>query len=275
MTRVRKNKWLFALLVVSMPLIAGCSSSSNISNITEPYEKQDISGVWLGYMGTTFVVGIFTTDDNDNYSGRLIGQDQYNQYKQFISPDGSYLTETPDSAIFTGYLDDCSWNTSGPDYRTMPLQSVYIFAPASTKRVLGGPPFGAYSYKSKSENGEFLLYYNTTYDVTPNINNIKGQWEINKSFQQNNTVTLTITPDTTDTKGAVISGKDSHGNTFNGTIVIYYSPLDNKPHNIYDVTLKLNNSIDLTGLAAYVLQSDSEGISVPKKTLTIGATNDR
>jgi hypothetical protein len=278
MTRVRINRCLFALLLVSMFLTGGCSSNNNSSRIEEPFEKQDISGVWLGYMGSnakngTFIVGIFTTDDNDHFSGRLIGQDKYNKYKQFISPDGLFLTETPNSAVFQGDLEDCSWNTSGLDYSTMPLQSINIFCSAATKRVFGGLPVGAYSYKSRSETGVIALYYNTTYDVLPNINNIKGQWEIHDSFKLNNTISLSIRPYEADTKGAVLEGSDDLGNAFTGTIEIYYSPLDNKPHNIYDVNLTLNSTINLTGLAAYVLEAKTEGITVPKKTLAIGATN--
>ena len=278
MTRVSRNKELFVLLLVSMLLTAGCTSSSNNSAINDPYEKQDISGVWLGSMGSkfnsTFIVGIFTTEDNDHFSGRLIGQDTYNQYKQFISRDGSFLTQTPESAIFTGYLEDCSWDTSGLDYySTLPLQSVYIIGSASTKRVFGGAPFGVYSYGSNSETGIIALYYNTTYDVTPDVNNIGGEWEIHDAIQKDNTIVLNIITSTANTKGASISGHDDLNNTFNGTIEIYYSPLDNKPHNIYDVNLKLNNSIDLTGLAAYVLEGHTGGIFVSKKTLAIGATN--
>jgi len=279
MTRVRKNKGLFALLLVSMLLTAGCgSSSSNTSGINEPYEKQDISGVWWGYIRNTFTLGIITSDDNDHFYGRFIGQDNNKQF-QLISQDGSYLTQTADSAIFTGYLEDCSWNTSGPDYSVMILPtskppSLSIWASAATKRVFGGPLFSAYSYESKSETGILVFIYNTTYDVLPNINNIGGEWEMHDAIKKDNTVVLTIKPNTTDTKGAEIVGHDDHGNTFDGTIVIHISPVDKTPKNVYDVNLKLNNYIDLTGLAAYVLESDTEGITVSKKTLAIGATNE-
>jgi hypothetical protein len=285
MTRVRKNTVLFVLLLVPMLLTAGCGSSgSSAKSVDTPFEKQDISGVWLGYMANsvtnkegTFIVGIFTTDDNDNFTGRFIGQDKkYNQYKQYVSPAGFFLTQTADSAVFKGDLDECIWDTNGPAYRTMPLQSISLFCSASTKNVFGTLPFGAYS--SKSGNGIIALIYNTTYDVSPNVNNINGDWEIQDSFKQNNTLKLTITPNTSDTTGATIMGGDDLGNTFDGTIKIYYSPLDNKPHNLYDVNLTLKttdntNTIDLTGLAAYVLESKTEGITVPKKTLVIGATN--
>jgi hypothetical protein len=81
-----------------------------------------------------------------------------------------------------------------------------------------------------------------------------------------------MNPNTADTKGAIIQGQDNN-NTFDGTIEIHYNPIDTKPRNIYDVNLTLNNTISLTGLAAYVLESNTEGIAVSKKTLAIGATN--
>jgi hypothetical protein len=282
MTRVRKHKGLLALLLMTMFLTAGCASSSNnTSGIADPYPKQDISGVWFGYFGSTFTIGIITQDETDRFSATLIGQDKYNQFKQFISPDGFFLTEATNSAIFTGILDDCSWNTSGLDYSVLKLTSqelpsIYINGPAAATRVFGGPPFGAYTYQtyfSKPETGMFYLIYNTTYDKIPNANNIKGQWQVHDSFKQNNTIKLTILPYTADTKGATISGSDDRGNTFNGTIEIYYSPLDNKPHNVYTVNLSLNNTINLNGLAAYVLEADTGGVTVSKKTLAIGATS--
>ena len=274
MTRVRKNKGLFALLLVSMLLTAGCSSSSNSSGINEPYEKQDISGVWLGYLGNTFMAGIITKENNEVYSARFVGQDTKNlQYSQFISPEGSFLSQTPNSAIFLGYLEDCSWSTSGVDYSNLSPQSLFISGPAVTKRVFGGPPFGAYSYGNKSETNMFVLYYNTTYDVLPNVNNLRGQWEIRDAIFKGNTVVLMIQPNTTNTIGTTISGLDKRGNTFDGTITIYYSPIETKPHNVYEVFLKLNNTIDLKGLATYVLESNTMGISIPQKTLVIEALN--
>ena len=279
MTRVRKNKGLFAFLLVSMLLTAGCTSSSNNTASNDSYEKQDISGVWWGFIGTVFAVGMLTTDDNEHFYGRFIGQ-YHNSlaFTQFINPDGSYLTQTPDSAVFQGVLEECTWNTSGPyDYSTMPLQTLSILGSASTKRVFGGPPFCGYNYTAQPYNAEqlkfstFVFYYNTTYDQVPNVNNLSGQWEIKDILKKGNTLVLTIiNPNTADTKGADISGHDNLNNTFNGTIEIHYS---DTPHNIYDVNLKLNNSIDLTGLAAYVLEGHTGGVFVSKKTLAIGATN--
>ena len=99
-----------------------------------------------------------------------------------------------------------------------------------------------------------------------------GQWEIKDILTKGNTLILTITPNTADTNGTTISGSDTNDNKFDGTITIHVTPV---PHNIYDVSLKMNNSIDLTGLATYVSEvtSSGEGIKLTQKTLAIGATN--
>ncbi|MGD0821832.1 MAG: hypothetical protein ABSA71_13935 [Desulfomonilia bacterium] len=275
------NKRFLAVFIVSLLLIAGCSSSNGTANITNPYETQDASGVWLGYIGNAFVIGIITTDDNENYSGRFMGQ--YNESKvftQFLTPDGSYLTQTPETAIYTGTLEECVWDTTGPDYyNKLPLQTLSILSSVSAKSVFGGPLFSSAVYNEQPyipeqiQTGELILYYNTTYDLSPNVNNLSGQWEITNILTKGNTLILTITPDTAGTNGTThISGSDTKGNQFDGTITIHVTPV---PHNIYDVSLKMNNSIDLTGLVTYVLEETSagEGISLPQKTLVIGATD--
>lgn len=287
MTKVKNNKWLFILLFMSMLITEGCSSSNSTKLIENPYEKQDISGVWVGFIGSAFAIGIITTDDNENFSGRFIGQ--YTKslvYTQFVSPDGFYLTQTPETAIFSGDLEECTWNTNGPDYSTLPLQSLTILGSATTKSVFGGPLFSSCTYTNQPDNPEqpqvsvLVFYYNTTYDVLPNVNNLSGDWEINDILKKGNNVIMSIAPNTTDTTQTSISGQDGRGNTFNGTIKIHYNPnpLDKKPHNVYDVNVSLketNNTIDLTGLATYVLAESTggEGITIPKKTLAIGVTD--
>ena len=226
-----------------------------------------------------FCIGIITTDDNEHYSARFIGQ--YNNSKiftQFLSPDGSYLTQTSGSAIYTGTLEECI-SESGPDYHDrLPPQSLSILASVSAKSIFGGPFSSAATYTDQpyipeqSQTALLVLYYNTTYDVSPNVNNFSGQWEIKDILTKGNTLVLTITPNSADTTMANVLGSDTNGNQFDGTITIHHTPL---PHNIYDVSLKMNNSIDLTGLATYVLEETSagEGISLPQKTLAIGATS--
>jgi hypothetical protein len=275
----RNDKRFLAVFIVSMLFFAGCSSSSSTSMIENPYEKQDVSGVWYGWIGNAFTIGIITTDDNEHYSGRFIGQ--YNKstaYTQFLTPDGSYFTQTPETAIFQGVLEEYTWNPSGSNYSTrLPLQTLSLVASADTKSVFGGPPFSAYTYADQPYIAEQLkssilaLYYNTTYDVSPNVNNISGNWNIENILTKGNTLVLTINANTADTKGTTISGSDGHGNQFKGQIKIHYNPL---PHNIYDVSITMNDSINLTGLAAYVLERNTLGITLSKKTLAIGATSE-
>lgn len=274
MKKKRIISTLTNIVSVIMLLIAACSSSSdNSSTITDPYEKQDISGVWLGYLGNLFVIGMITEEVDDSYSALLVGQETENlKYMQFISPDDMYLTQTPYSAIFSGYLEDFYWDTNRSDYRTLLPEKLLVLGTASTKNVFGSP-LGTYTYGSKQETGIIVLYYNTTYDVAPNINNIQGEWEITDAMFKGNTISMTIKPYTSNTIGASISGRDNRGNVFDGTIAIHYSPM---PKNLYDVYIRLNNTINLNGLAAYVLESSTEGITVSKKTLAIGAiSNDK
>ncbi len=251
----------------------GCSSGTGTSSYEEPYERQDISGVWVGYMGSLFTIGIINEDDNEEFLVQLVAQNNLGQYKQFISPDGDPLTQQ--TLNFVGNLKDITWNTTGLDYRAMSPRSLSVWFAALSKSQIG--PLGAYLYEKKNqesqESGILFLIYNTTYDVPPNVNNMGGHWEIKNAIQPDNTIVLTITPNAADTKGAVVSGQDKQGNTFNGTIVIHYNPLNKTPKNVYDVNLSLNNTINLTGLATYVLESSTSGITVTKKSLAIGATS--
>lgn len=271
MKRVMNNKWLIILMNLMILITVGCSSGTSTSSFEEPYDKQDISGVWVGYMGSLFTIGIINEDDGDKYSGRLVAQDNLGHFKQFTDPsDGSLLIQQ--TINFTGDMEDVTWNTTGLDYRTLAPRSLTLWFTAVGGSQIG--PFGGYFYEDNNrEVGQLILIYNTTYDVPPNVNNMGGQWEIKNAIQPGNTIVLTIIPNAADTKGAVISGLDKHGNTFDGTIVIHYNPIGKTPKNVYDVNLLLNNTINLTGLATYVLESSTSGITVTKKSLVIGATS--
>ena len=98
-----------------------------------------------------------------------------------------------------------------------------------------------------------------------------GNWEITEGgVDGGTTINLTITPSLDNTTGGSINGHDNRGNSFAGTINIRYTP---EPRNVYTVSMKLNDTIDLTGLATYVLEMQTNGISLSKKTLAIGATS--
>jgi hypothetical protein len=280
MIKGRNNKRFLAVILVCLLFVAGCGSSSGTANITKPFETQDASGVWIGFIGDAFTIGIITTDDNEHYSGRFIGQ--YNESKiftQFLTPDGSYLTQTPETAIYSGTLEECVWDTEGPDYSTKsPLQTLSILCSASAKSFFGAPPISSAVYNEQpyipeqAQDTTLILFYNTTYDELPDVNNFSGQWEIQNIIKNGNNLVLTITPNSADTTSANVTGSDTNGNQFDGKITIHVTPV---PHNIYDVNITMNNSIDLTGLATYVLEvtSEGEGITLPQKTLAIGATS--
>jgi hypothetical protein len=265
---------LLTLLLLSVFIVTGCSSSGgNISQITKPFPREDISGVWLGFLNNNkiFTVGIIIPSTDTSYDARLIGAGD-----QFLAIDDFPIHSMTNSAVFQGNLKECVWNASGPDYSNEPTKDLFMEALGSTRGVIGAP-FGAYFYTADpTVSFSIALYYNTTYEVPPNVNNISGQWEMQDAVKAGNTLVLTITPNTTDTKRATISGKDDRGNSFDGTITIHVNPLDVKPRNVYDVNVTLtntNNSIDLTGLATYVLNATTHGVGFKNKAFVIGVTS--
>jgi len=268
MTRTIPVGLLLCLVIIGTFFMPGCSTNNSTSRIEDPYPEQDISGVWLGYLGEIFAIGIITTDDYESYDARFITADG-----QFISVDSSPFEQAQNSAIFTGELDECFWDTTGQDYSTLYPQLLQVYTPAATRQVMGlGLPAGAYTYVDSGEVGIFAFIYNTTYNkISPNVNDIGGQWEIQDSFREGNTLVLTIAPNTATTTGTTITGQDDRGNTFSGTIEIRYSDPDSTAFNVYDVNMTLNDTIDLTGLATYVSEVHTSGINI-EKTLIIGAS---
>jgi hypothetical protein len=280
--RWRGNAFIVILLFVSILWVNGCSSNSSSKDVpVPPFPTQDISGVWIGAItdsdatdvtNAQAAVGIITADGD----AMFVGQNAFDQFMQFITRAGSPLSVTARTAVFQGALDLCRWNTNGVDYGDYSLQTGSVFGAASTKDMLGTFPGAAYTFTGNSANPKtFVFFYNTTYDVTPDVRNIQGTWKITPAWQHANlpnTLTLTITTtNPVSTTTADVDGTDTYGNTFNGTITIHVSA---PPKNVYDVSLKLNNDDTklLEGLATYVSALDTQGISLPD-TLVIGAAN--
>ncbi len=285
------NTIFIAFLVITTVCVLGCSTGSDGGSQEEPYPTPDISGVWLGYFdsqsqGLVFSIGIIIEDEGE-YEARFISEGR--QYISPISPNGlsqdfvsSALVVTPNSVIFSGDIDQYIWSSTEDDYSTV-REVLYMVGAAAEKNSLGlGFPGGAFKYYEKEgdiisetqskETGVFAFVYNTTFDVSPNVQTLGGQWTINNAWQHGNTITLTITPDPliSNTSGGIVSGADEIGNDFTGSIVIHYSPI---PHNVYDVNLRMNDSINLQGLATLVLEMSTTGIEIKNKTLAIGATS--
>jgi len=275
----RHWSWLPKLLIVTVVWISGCSTGGDTAR-EDPWESPDISGVWLGYLDSNAMPPVFSigiiTDGDDGYISRFIADD-----RQYVNPVQALgvapFTLTPNTAVMSGDLAEYSWTGMGDDYGTS-TRTLYLIGSASEKGVLGlGWPGGAFTYTqegSNDETGVYVFIYNSTFDVSPRVQNLGGTWVVRDAWRAGNTLRLTITPDplVTNTTSAVISGSDTIGNTFSGSVTIRYSPV---PHNIYDVNLRMNNAINLEGLATYILEMSDEdsGIVIPRKTLAIGASS--
>lgn len=268
MRRSRAYTWLLTLLLISALSVTGCGGSGGGSAQTEPLQTQDISGVWLGYIAhdsANIITTGMITDEGDTI---FVGQDSGNHFSQYTSRSGYNLSVAPNSSIFSGYLDLCTWDTSGPgpDYGCS-IQSGYIEGVASTKSALG-LPFGA-TYTVNNIIETFLAFYSKSYDNAPALSDIQGDWVIPHAWKFGNTLTLHITTDATNN----VSGSDGRSNQFTGTISIHTSSRDK---NVYDLNLLMTkqgvNPITFEGLATYISQESTNGISV-SNNLVIGATN--
>ena len=120
------------------------------------------------------------------------------------------------------------------------------------------------------------MIYSSTYEISPNVRLLEGDWVASNVFEQGNTLTLSVTPepDIENTTSAYISGQDSLGNQFTGSgnITIHYTAENEVEGNVYDVTLSFNGR-DLSGLATYVLERTTQGVDPYKKTLAIGVSS--
>lgn len=268
-----KRKWRSYCRALILPALAamlfsGCTTASNSTeeDSIEPWEEPDLSGVWLGYFNEVFAVGIIVPGTDDYYAW-FVADD-----RNYISPADSPLVVTPGSAIFTGDLDEYSWSGLSPSY-TASRESLYVLSSAATKLTMGvNWPSGAYTYTTKHGAGLFVFFYNTTYEVSPNVRNVGGTWEIEGGGHDGGTtINLVITPSIDNTTGGTIRGADNRGNSFAGSIAIRYTP---EPRNVYTVSMRMNDTIDMTGLATYILEMQTSGISIGKKTLAIGAVSD-
>lgn len=242
------------LLVLFLIFCWGCtSSSSSGGGGVNPAPNQNAAGVWLGNFYDIFTIGIIT----DDYNARFIGD--RNQYIGTVDVS---------TTVLTGELSACIWTTTGDvSYKAdnMDLGMTGFIAENSLL-------WGAF-YSANTTDQGFSFVYNTTYEVSPNVENISGQWDFTNEWHSGNTLVLTITPSIHNTTDGTIMGNDTLSNTFTGTISIHYSPPGKSPKNVYDVQLQLNNTISLAGLATYVLEYTEAGKN-NGKTLAIGATSD-
>lgn len=251
--------WLCLLIL----LTAGCDrgGSSDDGEDSAPLPEQKLSGVWLGYLNsgeTIFYFGIIT-EENEVV---LIGSDS-----QFSGPEGA-LEVYPSTFAAQGSLMELILSYSTTDFVAAGQPESWNFISFVAAKAL---LWGTYQDSENNNENSFMLIYNTTYDIVPNIANIRGTWHLaNTMGVSGDTVSLIITPSLENTTSASIQVNRSSGGAMfqgGGTISIHYS--NNVPYNVYDVSLKTIDGIDLSGLAAYVEEVSTEGIDVPK-TMAIG-----
>jgi hypothetical protein len=250
--------------------IIGCSvdDSSSSGGDAEPFPTQEVSGVWLGdfvFEDTdNFAIGIITAD----HEVRFIGENV-----QYSGIEGA-VSVTPNSSVFSGNIDEHSWIDTDDDYSS-DSASLQIGGWIAEKVLL----WGSYrNEENQQEIGSLYFYYNTTYEVSPDVTHLEGNWVASNVFEQGNTLTLTITPDPDiepgiqNTTSGDISGGDLLGNEFSGNITIHYTTENEVEGNVYDVSLTFDG-IEMNGLATYVEEMSTEGIEISKKTLVLGVSN--
>ena len=244
---------VLALIVIAVLAIQACSSGGDSDTPwPNPLPTQSPAGVWMGYIQSTFAVGIVTEDGT----------------ARFVEDKIQYVgTLTSTAATLTGQLYEYTWDTSSypsaPIYTSDVDSGILTCVLFAEKGMITGEYVG-----SNKQLRSFGLAYNTTYEVQPDLRDISGDWVVYNSYLTHNTLGITITT-TSDPDVGDIDCTDNDGNSLSGEIEIAYSP-----YNIYNVNITLtdNNGHDhtLTGLATYVLTT--EGVP-SSKVLAIGATS--
>ena len=261
------RKLIFLFICASSIFSCSGGGSNGSGGNPEPFPTQELSGVWLGDFFTedvdNFTIGIITTGREARFIGNNV------QYK---GPEGT-VSVTPNTAVFSGDLDELSWTDALDDY-----SSTSADVQVGGWIASGALVWGSFRYEETQETGSLYFIYNTTYETSPNVLHLAGDWIANNVFEEGNTLTLTITPDADiepgiqNTTSGTISGGDSLANVFSGNITIHYTTENEVEGNVYDVSLTFDG-IEMNGLATYVEEMSTEGIEISKKTLALGVSN--
>jgi len=293
---------IFIMASVVICIGSGCSSGDGD---TLPYvaavEDQEMTGVWLGGIQSTS--GLDSTYRNGFSSSSITRDGQ----AVFMNEDGTqFIVDGTDDSyfspeegwiigfgqIFEGKILVNIWDTNGADYSCktgypgsldsdeLSGEDNYFYGSVATQTLLWGmfrdeDYFGA----NAPYAGAFAYVYNTTYAISPKVTDLEGTWVANNVFKNGWTLELTITPDPLpadplidDTTSGTISGEDSEGNLFDGTITIHYTEEEEIEGNIYDVTLTFDG-ITMTGFVSYVQEVNTEGILIDDTALILGVSN--
>lgn len=307
-----KGHRILFYIVAFFSLACACVSCESGSNNTDPGEvlpprpwdnqmpdpsNDDIAssmklmGSWVGYFlsGNDDVFDYrggnndpleFDLDDDDIFAIGMITREKEARFigdtSQFVCPEGSLgvMNIADVRTIFGGYFDYYTWNTLGLDPYTADVESISIYGNALlSKYFLEGFYWYTGTPEAERDFWQFQFYNYTTTGISADIDKIAGQWQISNAFWKGNTLTFTITPDG-DGQSATITGTDTHTpqNTFEGTIIEIHYDDDVHGTDLYKVSLTLNDTFDLEGLATYVSSYDTRGIHT-ESSLAIGVSD--
>lgn len=284
----RSDRWLVAVAICAAMALPACSSSGDTAE-EEPYDTPDISGLWDGWIAGNQVTGIvipvaggaentyeavfvFHDDNQEGHDGLMVTpvEDLYDTFPFDARP----FTVYAGSARWTGDLVEYEWDSAQGAYAVDVAEKMWLDGYGYEKNILGGPLGGAVRFYGEDDSlvsgrlSLYQLYYNRGFDESPNVSDLEGTWVIEDAWTPGNDLTLTITPHTANTMGGVISGHDTLGNTFSGTITIRVS---SPQVNVYNVNLS-TGGITLNGLASLALEVNTQGI-VRGESLVIGTSS--
>lgn len=214
-----------------------------------------------------FVIGIITREKEARFIGDA---------SQFVCSEGSLGVRNIANirTIFGGYFDYYTWDTMGLDPYTANVEPISIYGNALLSiYFLDGFYWHTGVPEADRDFWQFQFFNYTTTGISADIEKIAGQWQISDAFWKGNTLTFTIEP-SGDGESAIITGADAHTpqNTFEGTIIEIHYDGDVHGTDLYDVSLKLNDTFDLEGLATYVSSYDTQGIRT-ESSLAIGVSD--
>ncbi len=290
-------KWhrILSLIATLFFLACACVSCESGSDNTDPGEvlpptgDMDLVGSWAGYfvsgaddaIDPDAVDDVFLDfDDDDIFAIGVITQEREARFigdaTQFVCPEGSLNVNytLPTRTIFGGVLDHYTWNTQGLDPYTADVEAISIYGEAFLSiYFLNGVHWYTGTPEADRDFWQFQFFNYTTTGISADIERIAGQWQIGDAFWKENTLTFTITPND-DGQSATVTGTDTHDpqNTFEGTIIEIHYDDDVHGTDLYDVSLTLNGTFDLEGLATYVSSYDTQGVHT-ESSLAIGVSD--
>ncbi len=266
---------LIAPLAIALAFaVPACSTGGDTAD-EEPYEAPDISGLWYGWVTGVDVFGLVAPvrgGDELTYRARLVMGDG----GQYVTPvegvytgfpfDADPITLYPGTTVFTCDLVEYGWGGAGTSYGaavSRKLRATGFMPLAGDIRI-----YDANDNLVQGTSGTMWLGKTSSSEREPSIEDIAGRWVIEDCWAAGNDLTLTVTPNAVNSLRGDVSGRDTRGNAFTGSLSIITGE---ESVNIYEVELTLNGTIRLDGLASLYVGQDDQGAEV--RFLVLGASS--